>query len=126
MLGYLSLGLMSLSGCTKNEPIVDPPLVLVDTIAVETTLPASIRATDDLPVTVSGVNGCRVFDKFSVVSHTNSKLELYVLAKTLTPCPAVPGAARFEQTFVDKTTTPRTNPFEIWINGSKIGTVTIK
>lgn len=122
-LGLVSMGLGSVV-LTACQPIVPPEQLPY--MKVKTDLPASIGATEDLSITIHGVNGCNVFDKVDVAFTGPNKLSLFVRPKTLNPCPAVPNAAAFDYTFVSKASSPRSNPFEVWVNDEKVGTVQVK
>lgn len=125
--------LLALSACTLSacHPVAIPEEVVMTT---KTTLPASVGAREDLTIGLQVIQGCTFFSKVNVVERDASKLSIQVIGKTQKPCPAVPNAAARDLTFTDRVGPyfeepgfpERTNPFEIWVNGSKAGTVTVQ
>lgn len=91
-----------------------------------TTLPSNIGATADLPIKLTVINGCTRFVNVEVLERTTTKVRLQTIGTPQQPCPAVPNAVAFSYTYMDSGGTPRTNPFEVWVNGSKISSVTIE
>ncbi len=126
MLGLV--GALALTACqdTSSKPIVDPPEPISKVIPVRTTLPVSIGAMEDMPLNFHGENDCSYVTGVEIVSQTSSKLVLKAEGYDLSNCPtkADPKLVDFHYAF--KTTEPRTNPYEVWVNDVKAGTVEIK
>ena len=92
------------------------------------TLPASIGASADLPLTVTvTIGGCTTFKSLDVQQRTAGVLEL--LAQGAAPtgnvaCPAILGYQ--EIVYTDSGPPARVDPFEVIVNGQSYGTVEIK
>ena len=101
--------------------------VLLDVTKV--TLPASIGASADLPLTVTvTIGGCTTFKSLDVQQRTAGVLELLAQGTESTgknvACPANIGYQ--DVAYTDPGTPARVSPFEVIVNGQSYGTVEIK
>lgn len=114
------LGLCLLASCGTTIT----PVIMTTTV---TSLPTSVAAGADLTIGLQVVNGCAVYTDVSVLERTANKLSLQVNGKKTDPCPNVLAAVAQDISYVDKgTPQPRQNTFEVWVNGNKVGTVTVQ
>ena len=98
-----------------------------EAVISKVTLPESVAADGTLKIAVNvELNGCITFQSFEVQQRTATSLKL--LARANFPqgvtCPAV--VIYEDQIYTDSATLPRTNPFEVFVNGQSYGTISIR
>jgi len=96
----------------------------------EVRLPASIGGTERMPLALTLGSNCSEFppQTFEVEQRTATTLPLLaqtgVSVKAQPPCPPVYFYSK--QTYTDPGTPPRTDPFEVLVNGQSYGSVSVK
>lgn len=120
------LVVLGLTGCT---PPSLPSSVEYDMTVKSVEFPAQAQPTAPLDVVVEvEVGGCNTFKRLELVSRTSSQLKLRAVGTRPegqnVVCPAY---LRWQKvTYTDPGTPPRTNPFEVVVNGTSWGTVAIR
>ncbi|GAA4009475.1 hypothetical protein GCM10022631_22390 [Deinococcus rubellus] len=119
----LGLAALTLTGC-QGGPTTQTVMLNVTKVA----LPPSVGAVEDLPITITvTVGGCQTFKGFAVQKRTASTLKLLTQGTSPTgnvACPAIIGYAN--ETYTDPGNPPRSDLFEVIVNGQSYGTVHIE
>lgn len=119
-------GMLILLSLTSCGSILFPKDISLSVVKVD--LPATIKATENLTVTVTYGVGCGDSDQaLSVVSRTPSTLTLAATGKNAGMFVAC--AAQYIEktlTYTDAGNPARTNPFEVIVNNKSWGTVQVK
>ena len=131
-----ALAVAALTGCGAPSP--EPSLVLMP---VTVSLPAEVGAAENLPVLMKSADPCVTFKELEPVARSAQALSLMVYGVKEKGCAIKPvpgprpagkeptrnGATGTETPYViifsDSASEPRLSPFEVWVNGARVGTV---
>ena len=92
-------------------------------------LPESVGASAEMKVNVTVVQGCYETVPDVVAQRTASVLRLTVQSTTtgpVNPAPCPPVVFFVTTSYTDSGSPPRTDPFEVFVNGKSYGTVVVK
>lgn len=120
--------LITLTACQSTASL---PVTLTSSLDVtKVVLPESVGASDAMNVDVTVAEGCNKTDPDVVAERTASALRLTVQRTTTypkyPPAPCPPVVFFVMKTYTDPGNLPRTNPFEVFVNGKSYGTVAVK
>ena len=116
----LALCCVLLSACAPGTRTVTLDVTKV-------TLPASVSATAEMGIDLTAsFGGCTTFQGI-VAERTASTLKLTVQGSEPGGNPICPAyIGYFDRTYTDPGSPPRTDPFEVYVNGKSYGTVAVR
>ena len=118
-------GLITLTACQGTATVTrTTPLDVTNVV-----LPESVGASAEMNVELTVGEGCSQTVPDVVAERTDHTLRLTVQRTTTVsaePVSCLPVYNSIQKTYTDPGTPPRTNPFEVFVNGKSYGVVAVK